>query len=294
MKPELSERAEHFARHEYRDLVIYTELAKNERVPEFKHILEELIEHERGDYDFWIQYSKRKKFSVPQTEILFFKFVRNVLGLTFAAKFLEGLERQAVKEYSEFLSFVESEEMREEVTRMIEHEKGHEQSLISQIKEDRVRFLGNIVLGLNDGLIEISGALVGFALAFSNTTLVILSGVIVGLSASLSMASSAYQQSRYENKDDPKKAALFTGGAYIIVVFFLIAPFLIFHSIVVSLIAMGFVIALVVVALSFYSSVLFERPFVRQVTETALFSIGVAIVTFVIGVIARNFVPVDF
>ena len=50
--------------------------------------------------------------------------------------------------------------------------------------------MGSVVLGLNDELVEFTGALAGFTLALSDHRLIALTGSITGIAAALSMASS--------------------------------------------------------------------------------------------------------
>lgn len=283
--------ADYFAYNQYRDYTIYKALAKDEKVPEFKKILEELIEHEYQDYDFWLQLSKRKKFSVSRIEIFFFKLMRNILGLTFTVKYLEGHEKVMIRKYTEFSATVDKP-LQEKIGSIIEHERYHERQLIGQIKEERVEFISNIILGLNDGLIELTGALVGFSFAFANTFLVAVTGMITGLAASLSMASSAYMQARHEKGKQPVKAGFYTGLAYMVVVALLILPFWLFPTISEALIVVAVMVLVIVGSVAFYTSVLFERVFVKQFTEIALFSIGVAVVTFIIGSLIRTLIGV--
>ena len=55
-----------------------------------------------------------------------------------------------------------------------------------------------MVLGLNDALVELTGALAGFTLAFRNTCLIAMAGFITGIAASLSMAASEYLSTKSE------------------------------------------------------------------------------------------------
>lgn len=278
-----------FALNEYRDYVTYRELAKRETVPAFKKILEALIEHEREDYQFWLPYCARQVHRVSSFEIWCLKAMRRVLGLTFTAKFLEGNERDAIRNYTAFLRRADAP-MRAKLEEIIRHETAHEQELIGQIREERVEFLSNIVLGVNDGLIELTGALVGFAFALRSHMHVALLGAVTGIAASLSMAASAYMQARHEAGKEPRKAGLYTGTAYLLVVVALIAPYLLITDIDLAVGGMFGVILLLILALSFYSSVLFGRDFRRQAGEMLLFSLGVAGITFVLGSAVRSLI----
>ncbi len=280
--------ADDFAYNEYLDYVTYQELAKVESVPEFKKILEQLIQHELDDYRFWLQFSSRKKFTVSPVRIFFLKVMRRLLGLTFTAKFIEGNEKKAIRNYTEFLATAQ-EPTRTRIQTIIEHERWHEREMINQVKEERVEFIGSIILGLNDGLIELTGALVGFSFALLNTWLAALAGLITGIAAALSMASSAYLQARYDKGKSPRKAALYTGFSYITVVVLLVLPFLTISNLWGALGVMFAIAFLVIGFTSYYTSVLFERNFKRQLGEMMLLSIGVGFITFLIGSAFRAF-----
>ena len=282
-----------FAYHEYRDFVIYSALLKSETNPDFRRILSKLVEHEKAHFEFWRKLSPKKEFKVSALRIFFFKFVRKILGLTFLAKYMELHERRAIENYSIFLR-EDGPDIRNKVREIIEHEKAHEYELINQIKDEKVKFISNIVLGLNDGLVELTGALVGFSFALVNIQVVALAGFIMGVAASLSMASSAYLQARNDknkgSKEYSRKAALYTGIAYFIVVLILIAPFLFTQSLFTALGIMGLAALLIITAISYYTSIIFERDFKKQFGEMLFFSVGVAVIAFLIGSILRRFI----
>lgn len=284
--------ADKFALAEYRDLVIYRELAKRESVPEFRAILEQLIKHEEGDYAFWLKLAERKHFRVNPLEVYFYVFTRKIFGLTFTAKLVELRERDAIHKYRDYAANV-GDPLRGQIEEIMVHEKDHERHMINQIKEDKVRFIGSIILGLNDGLIELSGALVGFASAISDPRHVAILGFITGVAASLSMASSSYMQAKHERGKNPLKAALYTGAAYLIVVIILVLPFLLLSSRLPALITMAFLILLIIATAAFYISVIFDRSFRRQFAEMVVFSVGVAFVTFLIGSFIRNYFGIE-
>jgi len=283
----LEKDAEFFAYHQYRDYVIFGELAKRETVPAFKAILEQLIEGEYQDYSYWLQYCGKKKFYVPQRDILFFLFLRCIFGLTFTAKFLERDEKEIIEEYQQFLQRTE-EPFRSDVAKILEHEREHERMLISQIREGKVEFLGSIILGLNDGLIELSGALIGFAFALQENRLVGILGLITGVSAAFSMSASAYLQARYDQTRNPRTAAMYTGTTYLAVVALLVAPFLFVTEMAGTLLLFSVVITLLILVTSFYASVVQERRFGSVAREMALLSIGVTFLTFGLASIFRR------
>lgn len=281
--------AEYFAYHQHRDYILYKELAKIETVPDFKRILEELINQEYADFDFWKQLSKQKKFKVSGFEIFLFKQMRRTLGLTFTAKFLESHEKEMIKRYEEYSKTVSDPKLKQGIQNVIDHEVYHEQELIGQIKEEKVEFISSIILGINDGLIELTGALTGFSFAINRHLIVAMAGLITGVAATLSMAASAYLQARYEHEKNPTKAGMYTGISYLVVVFLMVSPFLFLSSTLPAIILMLIIAFLVILAISFYTSVLFDRSFGGQVLEMSLFSLGVAAIALVIGLLFKHY-----
>lgn len=276
-----------FASDEYKDLTIYKELLKIEDLSEFKKILTSLIEHEQDHFEFWKGLSEQKEFSINPLVIWFYKITRKVLGFTFTAKLLEKHEKEAIKHYSEYLKTAKGG-VKFKVEKILKHELEDEKWLIAQIKEEQVDFLSSIVLGLNDGLIELTGALVGFSFAFANHTLVALTGLITGIAASMSMASSAYMQARHEEGKDAKKSGIYTGLSYITVVILLVVPFFIFSNIFLALTVMFTTVIIIILAISYYSSTLFDRSFKRQFSEMFMFSVVVALISLGIGLLFRQ------
>lgn len=280
---------ERFLRHEYLDLVTYRELAKIETAPKFKEILEALTAHEAEDYAFWRELSSVKEIRINPLQLWLLKLMRKALGLTFTAKFLERHERDAVGRYAA-LAEQAPPELRPRLQEILSRETRHEQELIGQIREERVRFLGSIVLGVNDGLIEMTGALVGFAFALRQPMQAGLFGTVTGVAASFSMAASAYMQARHEEGRDPKRAAAYTGCSYLAIVALLVSPFFLLPNISTALGVMGAVILLLIAGFSGYSAVLFDRDFRRQFTEMAAFSVGVAGLAFLLGSWVRSLI----
>jgi len=111
--------------------------------------------------------------------------------------------------------------------------------LIALINEERLEYMGSVVLGLNDALVEFTGALAGFTLALSDSKLIALTGSITGIAAALSMASSEYLSTKSENGNEngkhPVKASIYTGIAYIFTVVALVAPFIFISNVLMAL-----------------------------------------------------------
>ena len=152
-----------------------------------------------------------------------------------------------------------------------------------------------MVLGLNDALVELTGSLAGFALALQNNRLIALSGLIVGISATFSMASSEFLAARSEGRTDALKSCSYTGAAYLLTVIALIAPYLIFPGtqFIPALICMLAVVILIIAGFTYYTSVAQDQPFTSRFLEMAVISVSVAVLSFIVGILAKKFLGVD-
>ena len=90
--------------------------------------------------------------------------------------------------------------------------------------------MGAMVLGLNDALVELTGTIAGLSFALQDTRVVALSGIITGVSATLSMAASNYLAERADGNENALKSSLYTGIAYLITVALLVLPYLLLPS----------------------------------------------------------------
>ena len=274
---------DYFAQLELTHYLIYADLASREVDASFKETLLMMAAHEKGDHAIWAHIAGKKEYTTPRFELLRMRLARGLFGLTFVARLLERAEHQALKKYRAYYEIADAA-TKEKLPGIIAHEDAIEHALIDQIKEEKVEFISSVILGLNDGLIELTGALTGFSFAFVSTRLVAMSGLITGIVASLSMASSAYISARHEtNGKDPIKSGLYTGVTYGAVVAVLVVPFLIFSTTQLALIIMFCIVLLIIAGTSAYTAVIFNRNFKKQFAEMLFFSVGVALIAFVIG-----------
>ena len=134
-----------------------------------------------------------------------------------------------------------------------------------------------------------TGALAGLTLALQNTKLIALSGLITGIAAAMSMAASEYLSTRSEKTSKhPVRAAVYTGIAYIITVIFLILPYLLFTQYIVAL-AFTLLNAITIIGLfNYYLSVAKDLSFRRRFTEMAAISMGVAFISFIVGILVSK------
>jgi len=228
-----------------------------------------------------------RDFKPQRFKIFIFYWLTRILGLTFGIKYLERNEGQAVLEYSKDVEHLT------QMAEIIEDEERHEQELIAMIDEERLNYMGSVVLGLNDALVELTGALAGFTFAFQNTRLIALTGLITGISASFSMAASEYLATRQEGEGNPGKSALYTGLAYVFTVIFLILPYLLIGNPFISLgVSLG-VAVIIIFIFNYYISVAKDFNFRKRFLEMAAISLGVAALSFLIGILIKQFIGIE-
>lgn len=155
-------------------------------------------------------------------------------------------------------------------------------------------YIGAIVLGMNDALVELTGALAGFTMALGNNRLIALAGFTTGVAATLSMAASEFlSQEADENVKRPGKAALFTGIAYLLTVSILLIPYFICNSpyvaLAICLLLGGLIIFIFTWSVSKIRKTCFKRYFLRMLC----ISFGVAAIAFFISWLAKTLWGID-
>ena len=220
--------------------------------------------------------------------LFFYLLVAYVLGLTFAIKVMERGEEEAEGLYS---SLAEKFPQAKEIAR---DEFEHEKLLVNMIEEERIKYVGSMVLGLNDALVELTGSLAGLTFALQNTRVVGMAGLIMGIAATLSMSASEYLSQKSEaDRSTALKAAFYTGVAYVITVVLLVVPFFLFSSYLLALSVTLVNVVLVVYIFTYFIAVVKEVSFKAMFTEMLAVSLGVAFVSFFIGVVARKALGVE-
>jgi len=273
---------------ELTESVIYEKIAGFAKGDENKQTLHRLSAEEKGHYQIWKKYTGLE-MKPQKGKILWYTLIARILGFTFAVKLMERGEENAQTEYELLAKEVaESAAIRQQ-------EEEHESALLGMLDEERLQYVGSMVLGLNDALVELTGSLAGFAFALQNTRLIALSGLIVGISATFSMASSEFLAARSEGRTDALKSCSYTGVAYLLTVIALIAPYLIFPmgQYIPALICMLAVVILIIAGFTYYTSVAQDQPFKSRFLEMAVISVSVAVVSFIVGILAKKFLGVD-
>ncbi len=218
-----------------------------------------------------------------------YALLARLLGYTFTLKLLENGEDRSIAAYSAPLRAVP------EMGAFLEEEKRHEDALVGILDEERLKYVGDIVLGMNDALVELTGALAGYTLAMRNTGMIAMAGLITGISATLSMASSGFLSAREAGEKDAVKSSMYTGVAYLITVAILIAPYLIAPAdgYFGALAAMLVLALMIIAAFNFYVGVAKDRPFRKGFLGMAMISLGVAGICFLVGIVVKSVLGID-
>ncbi|AFK22107.1 VIT1/CCC1 transporter family protein [Pyrococcus sp. ST04] len=194
---EIVKLAEEFYNDEYSDAVLYAELAKMEKDERIKKEFLRLSKMESGHAKFWHEFLRKRgvkprKPKVKGFTIFVVKLLRKMLGPGVVASILEMGENSAIQKYFKFLTKYSdefSEEEMEELKRIIVDELEHEKFFYESKRRFHVENVRDFVLGMNDGLVEILGAVTGLSAVYPHSPkLVGISGLIVGVAGALSMA----------------------------------------------------------------------------------------------------------
>jgi VIT1/CCC1 family predicted Fe2+/Mn2+ transporter len=277
-----TEQIKKFQKNEITEFHIYNRLAKKIKNKENREVLEKIANEEHAHYGFWKTYTG-SEVKPAAGRVVFYYLIARILGLTFGIKLMERGESQANKNYAGFAHIIP------EAVNIAKDEDEHEQQLINMIKEEKLNYVGSVVLGLNDALVELTGALAGLSFALQNTRVIALVGLITGIAASLSMAASVYLSTKAEDGgNEAVISALYTGIAYVFTVFILILPYLLLTQYLICLIITILLAILIIYLFNFYISVAKDYNFNRRFTEMLVISLGVAAVSFGIGYLIRN------
>jgi len=266
---------------------IYTKIAAAQKDLHNREVLMRIAQDELGHYGIWKQYT-RQDVEPNTLRIWFYYLIARVFGITFAIKLMEGVERRAQSYDTALVDAIP------EIQTILTNEENHERELIALIDEERLKYVGSVVLGLNDALIEFTGTLAGLTFALQNTQIIAVAGLIMGVAASLSMGASEYLSQRSDSgPTDPLKASVYTGSAYIVTVALLILPFLVLTNPYYALTLTLAGAIMVIFLFTFYISVAKDLPFWRRLAEMLVISLGIAAISFGIGVLIRTVLNIN-
>lgn len=273
---------------EINDYTIYKALSQLQTDKQNKEIFEKIANEEKHHYNFWYKITNRD-LKPQKLLVWWYLLLVRVFGTSFALKSLEKRESTAEEFYKELF------EIYPESRNIYHQEVQHEFELIDMLNDKKLVYAGAIVLGMNDALVELTGTLSGIAFAFEKSIVVGLTGLIMGIAASLSMAGSAYLEAK-ENPSEtikPLTYSLYTGVSYILTTAILVLPFFIFETMSYSLIVMFVCAFLAIVSYTFYISVAKDLSFSKRVIQMSAITFGVALISFFIGYIVKTYFGIE-
>ena len=292
------------------DLSLYRALHRIAPAPQ-RAILDQLIPIETRHHAFWQEFFK---LDLPRLDwgrrlkLWLMVGVARLFGAPAIHLILEAIEVFGVRKYLTVWRRYEHGPLGTAVREVLEDEFKHEDAVVMaegerQISPQRVR---DIFLGLNDGLVEILGAVSGFFGAFANATTVLVAGVMVGVAGALSMGAGAYLAGSSEAEvrgtdarrrrflgepepptdpsDTPIRSGMRVGLSYVVGAVVPVLPVAFgARTLLPSLIVAGGVIVLVSTILAFLSGMVVRRRIALNLGIIA----AAVLISYVIGLIAK-------
>lgn len=286
MDPSLRKKIARAARNEITEYHVYRHVAARTKNPRNRAVLERIAGQEKGHYAYWTGLLG-EEIPPSRARIWFYSFLAMLFGISFTLRLMEKGEELAQDFYREIVR------ADPHASAIIEDEQQHERALLGLIDETGLQYVSSFVLGLNDALVELTGALAGLTLALGSTDLIAVVGLITGIAAALSMAAAEYLSTREEAGKSPLQAGIMTGISYLVTVILLILPYFIIDNALAALCVTLVTAVLIVFLFTFYIAVAKGVPFRRRFLEMAGISLGVALLNFGIGFIVKRTLGVE-
>src|SRR5450830_1175889 len=178
---------------------LYAHLAGSEKDPALRGRFAELARVENLHIAFWRAFLLKRGITTAEPSWFSFawaRLLRRILGTRHYLSLLEIGEATTVESYYGFLNSATLEEAEKtDITRIIEDELGHEEELESQfnaLPKDNVR---DFVMGMNDGLVELLGAVTGLSALYPTRPQIVgVNGLVVALSIAFATWASVRSQ----------------------------------------------------------------------------------------------------
>ncbi len=294
------------------DLSLYKAL-RQVTEPDVHHTLDELITVETAHLAFWQKFFDLRLDSLDlgrRLKLSVMMLVCKVFGSTAVHLVLEAIEVHGVRKYLAIWREYQGQPLGEALRGILMDEFKHEDVLVTALTERKINAekIRNIFLGLNDGLVEILGAVSGFFGAFGSATMVLIAALTTAVAGALSMAAGAFLALNSEKEvksteiakkvflgeesevtpmeESPLGSALVVGSAYITGALVPVLPVLFgAKDAMVSVVTAGLMVILVSTVLSFLSGMDVKR---RILLNLAIITVAVS-VSYGIGVWAKQF-----
>ncbi len=291
MEEEDSERLKRLVDDEYFDLKLYELILKDLKDKKQRRIIERLYEKEKKDYETLLSFLGDYKPRLNKIKLWLHFILYKLFGTTFAVKFTESNEDEVVESYEDLLRSEDEKEKRSTLRKLIRSTKRYEYMLRDWVKDEKLKYLSFVALGITDAVISLVGTQAGFLGATESSLYIALSTFIVGLATGVSMGAATYLQAKeLKNGLNPLKAATNSFKTYLIVTTILVFPFLITRNPYLAFSA-AFLLSLGIIALfSYYTAVVNNREFWAQFKESLFIVLLALAVGFLLGKAASIFV----
>jgi vacuolar iron transporter family protein len=292
------------------DLALYERLRDIAGAGELRRVLERMIPIERRHVAFWQDYFDLRLTSLGarrRLELALLVGVCRVFGAPAIHLVLEAIEVYGVRKYLTIWDRAVGTPLEPGLRGILRDEFEHEDAVVTgdeerRINPERVR---NIFLGLNDGLVEIVGAVSGFFGAFGEPATVLIAGTTTAMAGALSMAAGAWVATSSESEvretevarrrflgetvaretpESPFTAALLVGTSYLAGALVPMLPIAAgAHNALPSVLGAGVVVVGVSTILAFLSGMRIRR---RVITNLVIMAAAAA-VTYGIGIATK-------
>lgn len=279
---------------------------------ESRKVLDELVLVETQHLAFWQKFFDLKLTALDLPRRLKLQgmiLVCRLFGSTAVHLVLEAIEVHGVRKYLSLWKSYKGQPLGHALEGILLDEFKHEDVLVTQLTERKINpeKIRNIFLGMNDGLVEILGAVSGFFAAFGDTATVLIAASTTAVAGSLSMGAGIYVAISSEKEvkktesdkqqflkaatvvagmeEQPLASALVVGGSYIAGAMVPVLPVLFgAKDALPSLLTAGSMIILVSMVLAFLSGMDIKK---RILTNLVIIACAVAI-TYAIGLVAKT------
>ncbi len=181
---------------ELADLSLYQALLPYVR-SDLAEVLRALIPVERKHFEFWKRFFQIDAATLDTARRLrmgLLVFICRMFGASAVSLTLEAIEVHGIRKYLRVWDEYRDTPVGSAVRSILEDEFRHEDTVVSEAVTQRVHpeQVRDIFLGLNDGLVEMLGAISGFFAAFNTTSAVLMASVTVSVAGALSMGAGAF------------------------------------------------------------------------------------------------------
>lgn len=274
---------------EFFDQRVLEEILKGVKNRRKREVVELLYEKERRDYELLQSLAPGYKPKFNRLKLWLYILMYKLFGVNFVVKHMERGEKDIIRDY-EILTMKERDRKKKsKLRRLIRSTKRYEYLLRDWIKEERLKYMGFVALGMTDSIVSIIGTEAGFLGATANPLLIGLSALIVGIATGVSMGAGVYLQVKEEENDvNPVRAALAAAFTYLVLSLLLTLPYFLLRN---PYIGFGIALLLSFLALGFftyYTAVVKGQDYYKKLGETLGVVLLASVLSYGLGYLADH------